>query len=479
MADESIFFTPAVELARRFRTLELSPVEVTAAVLDRASRFQGSLNCFITLIPDRALEEARRAEARFVAGCPLGSLDGIPFSVKDLVNTADVRTTFGTVALQHNVPTSDTVSVARLRSAGAILIGKTTTPEFGSGPLTNSPLFGSTRNPWNLERTSGGSSGGAAAAIAAGIGPLAIATDGGGSTRIPAACCGVVGFKQSLGVVPHGQAQDLFGNQTYVTPMTRDVTDTALMLQVMGGAAPMDPWSVGLREHDYLSAARRTDSLQGKRVLYCATPPGRPIARSVQSAFEAALRTLADLGAVVEAFDGTDFNVEPIWRAINHTMWRARFQDLVEKTPAQFSDVFKRQLAAASSISGVDYLEAMFARSELFKRVQTLFERADLLAMPTLTRSALPLGQDLFAPIEIDDVARDDLRGSWYPWTMLFNMTGHPAVSLPMGVDDDHMPLGLQLVGRLQGDADLVHAARKFEQRTSMVARYPQLTPSD
>ena len=475
MLEESLFFTSAIELARLFRARDLSPVELVAAVLERASQLHGSLNCFITLTPERAMEEARMAEARFQADQPLGVLDGIPFSVKDLVNTADVRTTFGTLVLKENVPSADTVSVARLRDAGAILIGKTTTPEFGSGPLTNSPLFGSTRNPWNLDRTCGGSSGGAAAAIAAGIAPLAVATDGGGSTRIPAACCGVVGFKQSIGVIPHGQAQDIFSNQTYVTPMTRDVMDTALMLDVMRGSFPLDPWSVGLRDQDYVSAARRPGTLVGKRVLYCAVPPGRIVAQAVQQVFDAALTKLTGLGAIVEPFDGEGFNVEPIWRAINHTMWRARFQGMVEKAPAQFSEAFKRQLASASAISGVDYLEAMFARSELFKRVQCLFERADFLVMPTLTRSALPLRQELFDPIEIDGAMRDGLRGSWYPWTMLFNMTGHPAVSLPMGLDREGMPLGLQLVGRLQGDADLIGAASLFEQEARCVPSKPSL----
>lgn len=475
MPDDDLFYTPASELAKRLRQRQLSPVELVQGVLARAEQLQPRLNCFITLVPERALSEARQAETRYMAGQPLGPLDGLPFSVKDLVNTADVATSFGTLALKDNVPAEDTIGVARLRAGGAILIGKTTTPEFGSGPLTNSPLFGSTRNPWHLGRTCGGSSGGAAAATAAGIAPLAVATDGGGSTRIPAACCGVVGFKQSIGVVPHGQAQDVIGNQTYVTPTTRVVADTALMLQVMTGAAPVDPWSVGLRTHDYPGAALDPRDLTGRRVLYCLTPPGRPVARDVAQAFQAALRVLEGLGATVEPFDGDGFNVEPIWRAINHTVWRARFLGLVERSPELFSNTFKRQIASAAQVSGVDYLEAMFSRTTLFRRVQALLEHADLLAMPTLTRSALPLEQDLFADIDIDGTALPDLRGSWYPWTMLLNMTGHPAVSLPMGFGEDGLPLGLQLVGQLHGDAQLLHAASRFEAATRWHQRRPVL----
>jgi aspartyl-tRNA(Asn)/glutamyl-tRNA(Gln) amidotransferase subunit A len=476
MSDESLFFTPATELIGLMRSRQLSPVELVTAVLARAERLQPVLNCFITLTPERALAEARRAEADMAAGRPLGKLHGIPFTVKDLVNTEGVATTFGAVVHRDNVPAEDAVSVARLRAEGAILIGKTTTPEFGSGPMTHSPLFGSTRNPWDLSRTSGGSSGGAAAATAAGIAPLAIATDGGGSTRIPAACNGVVGLKQSNGVIPHSQAQDLFGNQTYVTPMTRTVADTALMLQVMAGPSAVDPWSLGLRAHDYVEQARPQDDLRGKRVLYCLSPPGRPVSRDVTESFSAALQTLAALGATLEPFDASSgFDVEPIWRAINHTVWRARFAPLVEKNPDSFSDTFKRQIASAASVSGVEYQEAMFARSALFKRVQGLFEKADVLAMPTLTRSALPLAQDLFGPIDIDGQQFDNVRAHWYPWTMLFNMTGHPAVSVPAGFGRDAMPLGLQLVGRFQGDAELLQVASQFEAAANFSARRPGL----
>src|SRR5579864_2283112 len=226
---------------------------------------------------------------------PLGPLHGIPYAAKDLVNTAGVRTTFGSLVYEDNVPKEDAVAAHRLKAVGALLFGKTTTPEFGHKALTDAPLFGRTRNAWSAERTSGGSSGGAAVAIAAGIGPLGIATDGGGSTRIPAAANGMVGLKQSNGVVPHGQAADLFGNYTYVTPMTRTVMDTALMLQAMAGPDDSDPWSIGLSVPDYLGAARAEGDLRGVRILFCLAPSHRPVAAAVEEAFEAALQRLADL----------------------------------------------------------------------------------------------------------------------------------------------------------------------------------------
>ena len=272
---------PASVLREKIAAKELSPVELTKAVLARAEKLQPVLNCFITLVPEQALAAAKQAEDDVMQGKPLGLLHGIPYAAKDLVNTAGVRTTFGSLLHAHNVPNSDAVANERVKQAGGILFGKTTTPEYGHKGLTDAPLFGRTRNAWSAERTSAGSSGGAAVAIAAGIGPIGIATDGGGSTRIPAAANGVVGLKQSNGVIPHSQVADLFGNYTYVTPMTRTVMDTALMLQAMAGPHPSDPWSIGTVPQDYLAAARPDGDLTGKRFLYSATLGNRFVSKDV------------------------------------------------------------------------------------------------------------------------------------------------------------------------------------------------------
>ena len=264
---DELCFLPATELRARIARREVSPVEVTDAVLDRIERLQPVLNCFITVCADEAREQARAAEQAVMRGEALGLLHGVPYSAKDLVNTAGVRTTFGSLLYEHNVPKEDAVAAARMKAAGAILVGKTTTPEFGTKALTDSPLFGRTRNAWSAEATSGGSSGGAAVAVASGLAPIGIATDGGGSTRIPAACNGLVGLKQTNGVIAHSQAQDAFGNYTYVTPMTRTVADTALMLQAMAGADDSDPWSIGVPAPDYVEAAQPVGDLRGRRIL--------------------------------------------------------------------------------------------------------------------------------------------------------------------------------------------------------------------
>jgi aspartyl-tRNA(Asn)/glutamyl-tRNA(Gln) amidotransferase subunit A len=470
---EDLCFLSAAELRARIGRKQVSPVEIMRAVLARAERLQAKLNCFITLRGNEAMAEAEAAERKLMTGEPLGLLHGIPLTVKDIVNTKGVRTTFGAVPYKDNVPDHDAVAVGRLRAQGAILLGKTTTPEFGSKCLTDSPLFGRTRNAWSADRSSGGSSGGAAAAVASGIAPLAVATDGGGSTRIPAACNGVVGLKQSNGVIPHSQVQDAFGNQTYVTPTTRTVADTALMLQAMAGEDASDPWSIGIPAPDFIEAASPRGDLSSRKILFCLSPPGRPVSAEVRVSFKAALDRLAALGADIEEFSGEGFDIEPIWRAINHTAWRTRFEKLAAEHGHELSKTFLRQLALAEKVSGVDFQQAMFDRTALFRRVQSLFARADLLAMPTLTRTALPIEQDLFDGIDIDGKHYDNLRPHWFPWTMLFNMTGHPAVSVPCGFDAAGLPIGLQLVGRFRGDAELLRAAALFEASQDLLRRRP------
>ena len=471
--NEDLCFLSAAELRARVASKEVSPVDVTRTVLARAEALQPELNCFVTLCGEEAMAQARVAEQQIMAGEPLGLLHGIPVTVKDIVNTKGVRTTFGAAPFRDNVPDHDAVAVARLRAHGAILIGKTTTPEFGSKCLTDSPLFGRTRNAWDAKRSSGGSSGGAAVAVASGIAPLAIATDGGGSTRIPAACNGVVGLKQSSGVIPHSQVQDAFGNQTYVTPTTRTVADTALMMQALAGEDASDPWSIGIAVPDFIDRATARGDLRGQKILFCLSPPGRPVALDVANAFKAALDRLAGFGAVIEEFSGESFDIEPIWRAINHTAWRARFEKLAADHGDQLSETFLKQLALATKVSGVDFQQAMFDRTALFRRVQSLLVRADLLAMPTLTRTALPIDQDLFGTIEIDGQSYDNLRPHWFPWTMPFNMTGHPAISLPCGFGRDGLPIGLQLVGRFRGDAELLRASALFEASHDWLTRWP------
>ena len=475
MSADAIAFTPAGRLADMIRGKEVSAVEVMQATLTRAEAAQARFNCFITLCPERALAEAAAADRALAQGGELGRLHGVPFHVKDLVNTAGVRTTFASLMHEDNVPAQDAVSVARLRRAGAILIGKTTTPEFGHMPFTEAPLFGRTRNVWSAERTCGGSSGGAAVAVAAGVAPLAVATDAGGSTRIPAACNGVVGFKQSAGVIPHDMAPELFANFSSINPMARTVADCALMLETMAGADPSDPYSYGAPARGFIAAAEPRGSLKGLRVAWRPLMANSVIDREVLDLCERAAIALGELGATVEPMDDDLDPVEPAWFAYASAIWNARFAEELPRWGNRLSPTFVRQMELGKDTTGAAVARALLRRSALYRQVQGWFERYDVILTPTLTRTALPIKERLFEPIDIEGEPVDTVRRAWYPYTHPFNLTGHPAVSLPAGFHSDGLPVAIQLIGRRHEDWRLLRVAALFEAARTFSARQPAL----
>ena len=466
-------YTSAVQLADLIAKKSVSPVELVDAALDRIEKSQPTLNAFITVCAEEARAAAWEAEAAVMLGDPLGPLHGVPFAVKDLVNTAGVRTTFGSVALADNVPAEDSPSVARLKAAGAILIGKTTTPEFGHKCFTEAPLFGRTANPWDLTRTCGGSSGGAAAAVAGGLAPIGIGTDGGGSSRIPAACCGVVGFKQTLGLVPHDLTPDGFGNQSHITPMTRTVMDAAVMLQAMAGPDKRDPHSLGLAAPDFVAAARPEGSLSGCRIAWRPFLGNDKLASEVRATCEAALKVFESLGAVVELVEDDFRSTEPIWLVLTQSFWNARFRRYVPQFGNQMSETLIRQMDVGAAHSAVALQEAMFERTRVFREIEAWFPAYDMVVTPTLSRTALAIDHDFFAPIEIDGEIADTVRRSWYPYTLPFNLSGSPAVTLPCGFGSDGLPIGLQLIGPHLGDARLLHAAALYEVAQPWAEKWP------
>jgi aspartyl-tRNA(Asn)/glutamyl-tRNA(Gln) amidotransferase subunit A len=475
MASDDIAFATASDLARTIRSKQVSAAEVMRATLLLAEKAQAVLNCFITICADRALDEAAAADRALSEGRKLGPLHGVPFHVKDLVNTRDVRTTFASYVHEHNVPNEDAVSIARLKRAGAILVGKTTTPEFGHMPWTEAPLFGRTRNAWAADRTSGGSSGGAAVALAAGVCPFGVGTDAGGSTRIPAACNGVVGFKQSSGVVPHDMSPEAFANVSSINPMGRSVMDAALMLEAMAGPHASDPYSLGMPSAGFVAAAVPEGSLKGVRIAWRPLLGNAVVDSEVLDLCEKAALALGELGASVEPMDDDLEPVQPIWFAYSSAIWNARFRDLLPQWRERLSPTLIRQMELGKDITGEAVGRALLARTRLYRKVESWFQRFDVVLTPTLARTAIPIEERLFESIEIEGQEVDTVRRAWYPYTHPFNLTGHPAMTLPCGFHSDGLPVAIQLIGRRGEDARLLKVAALYEQARPWSGRRPSL----
>jgi aspartyl-tRNA(Asn)/glutamyl-tRNA(Gln) amidotransferase subunit A len=476
MTTTDIAYTPAVELARMIRAKQISATEVVRTVLARAEAVQAACNCFITICADQALRDAAAADQALAKAAAVGPLHGVPFHVKDLVNTKGVRTTFASYIHEHNVPMEDSVCVRRLKDAGAILIGKTTTPEFGHMPYTEAPLFGRTRNAWSADRTSGGSSGGAAVALAAGVCPIGVGTDAGGSTRIPAACNGVIGFKQSAGVIPHDMAPEVFANVSSINPMARSVMDTALMLEAMAGQHTADPYSLGAPAGGFVAAVASPDSsLAGMRIAWRPLLANTAIDGEVLEACEAAAMSLGALGASVEPVDDDMEPIEPMWFAYSSALWNARFRDLLPQWGNRLSPTLLKQMELGKEATGEAVGRALLARTQLYRKVESWFVRFDAIVMPTLTRTAIPIEERLFEPIEIEGRKIDTVRKAWYPYTHPFNLTGHPAMTLPCGLHSDGLPMAIQLVGRRGEDWRLLRLAALYEQARPWASHRPKI----
>jgi aspartyl-tRNA(Asn)/glutamyl-tRNA(Gln) amidotransferase subunit A len=466
-------YLPAIELARLIRNGDVSAVEVMEDTLSRAEASQAGINAFITLAPQQALAAAQAVDTARAGGETLPPLAGIPFSAKDLINTAGIRTTFGSRLLEDNVPDSDSICVTRMKNAGAILFGKTTTPEFGHKPLTEAPLFGRTANPWDTSRTCGGSSGGAAAAAAAGLGPLAIGTDGGGSIRIPAACCGVVGMKPTLGRIPHDQSADAFASMVYFGPMTRTVGDAAAMVDAMSGPASCDPYATHESTQSYQAAAESARELDNLRIAWRPHLGNQAVDAQYLARCEEAVMTLGDFGAGIEEVDTAFENTEWLWLILTHSIWASRLQQQIAEDRQKMDPTLLAQTDLGGNYTAIQVQDALRARTTLFREVQGWFDIYDLVVMPTLTRTAVPIDQDALGDVVIEGVPAGSLRGSWYPYTHPFNLTGHPAITLPCGFHADGLPIGLQIVAPWLREDLLFRAAALFEKAMPWSDRRP------
>jgi aspartyl-tRNA(Asn)/glutamyl-tRNA(Gln) amidotransferase subunit A len=458
MMHELCGFT-ASQLLAMYRSAQVSPVDVTRAVLQRIDQVNGKLNAFCLVDAAQAMESAKASEQRWQAhrqqGAAIGALDGIPVSIKDLILTRGWPTLRGSRTVDPSQPWEvDAPVTARLRESGAVLLGKTTTPELGCKGETNSPLHGITRNPWNLSRTPGGSSGGAAAAVAAGMGPLAVGTDGAGSVRIPAAFCGNVGIKPSFGRVP-AYPLSPFGTVAHLGPHTMSVTDAALMMNVMSLPDARDWSSLPYQPIDYTVGLN--DGIRGLRIAYSPTLGYAKVDPDVAHRVDEAVRDLEALGARVVRCDPGFADpldiMTGIWFAVAHQVWSAM-------TPAQQAVTdpdFQAEAEIGAHFSFGDVHKLNLRRAELGSQMRQFMQQYDLLVTPTL---AIPAFEARAAGHS--KVTAEQLLG-WTPFSYPFNLTQQPAITIPCGLTPAGLPVGLQLVGPMFGDALVLRAARAYE----------------
>ncbi|GAA3371835.1 amidase [Streptomyces sannanensis] len=430
---------------------DFSPVEATRAALERIEQVQPLVNAFVRVDAEEALAQAEAATERRRRKEPAGLLDGVPVTVKDLLLTRGAPTLRGSRTVRAgNSWAEDAPSVARLRAHGAVLLGKTTTPEFGWKGVTDSPLTGITRNPYDTARTAGGSSGGSAAAVALGAGPLSIGTDGGGSVRIPAAFCGIFGMKPTYGRIPIAPASP-FGTLSHAGPMARDAADAALLLDVISG----EDW----RDWSHLGPARAltpalAEGVEGLRIAYSPSFGGQVAVRpAVAAAVRTAVSRLAELGAYVEE---TDPDIADPVDAF-HTLWFSGAARLVQPLgPAQreLLDPGLREICALGArYSALDYLAAVDVRTDLGRRMGRFHTAYDLLITPTLPVTAFEAGA------EVPRGSGHRRWTGWTPFTYPFNLTQQPAATVPCGVDADGLPIGVQLIAARHRDAVVLRAA--------------------
>jgi len=442
----------ASELVDAFRKKTLSPVDVTRAVLARIEKLNPVLNAFC-LISENSLQEAKESEARWTAGQPRGLLDGVPVSIKDIILTRGWPTLRGSKTVDPKGPWNDDAPVtARLREHGAVLLGKTTTPEFGWKGVTDSPLTGITRNPWNPAKTPGGSSGGAAAAVASGMGPLAVGTDGGGSIRIPCSFTGLFGIKPSFGRVPAWPLSP-FGTVAHVGPMTRTVTDAALMLNVLAQPDARDWHALPYDARDWRMGL--DGGVEGLRIAYSPDLGYAKVDAEVRQIVDAAVAVFSELGANVERKDPGFADPAPIFTA--HWFSGAAFLMKGVKNHELVDPGLREVAAQGAKITAEQLLEAQMKRGALGLHMNLFHRDYDLLVTPTLSIAAFDAGK------EVADKMLQERWTDWTPFSFPFNLTQQPAASIPCGLTKAGLPVGLHLVGPRYADALVLRAARAFE----------------
>jgi amidase len=457
-------WTPAHELARRIREREVSAVEVVTAHLERIAALDGRIGAIVELDAEGALAAAARADQ----GIARGPLHGLPVAVKDLMDVAGFHTTHGSPPFADNVAERDSLLAERLRGAGAIIVGKTNTPEFGAGAVTFNPLFGPTRNPYDLNRNAGGSSGGAAAALAAGLVALADGSDSGGSVRVPAAFCNVVGLRPSPGRIPSTRPGDGWSPHGTLGPMARTVADAGLLLSALAGRD--DRWPIAIDEDPAPFAAIEPRDLRGVRVAWSRDLDGLPVEAEVTAALETVRDVLEGLGAVVEDVEPDLTGADEAWETIELFEFAANVGGFVDEHGDRIRADVVENVRLGRAITAERLARAYALRTEIYRRTVGLLERYELLATPAVQVAPLPAEAQYAREVAGVPARR------YYDWqraSTRITVTGHPALALPGAFTGDGLPVGLQLVGRHRDELTLLRHGAALEAAAGVAGRRP------
>ncbi|HEV2611515.1 MAG TPA: amidase [Noviherbaspirillum sp.] len=465
---QDICFMSAAEMAAHIRKGELSARDIMQAHLARIEQANPALNAIVTLHAEEALQAALAADEAQARGETLGPLHGLPVAHKDLILTRGMRTTFGSKVHEHFVPPRSALMVERQQQAGAISIGKTNTPEFGAGSQTFNAVFGATRNPYDLSRTCGGSSGGSAVALAAGMVPLADGTDMGGSLRCPANFCNIVGLRPSVGRVPTVPAQNAWGSLSVSGPMARTVEDVALYLSVMAGPDARDPLSI--EEDGARFRAPLARDMKGIRIAWSRDVGGLPVDRRVVEIIDRQRAVFEQLGCIVE--DATpDFrDAHDIFMALRAYGFELQLGSVMDQHPGVLKDTVVWNIEMGRKLTASQLARAEKLRTALFERMHRFMQDYDFIVMPVNQVPPFDIEQPYVT--EIDGVTMESYI-DWMRSCYYITVTTHPAISVPCGFTDDGLPVGLQIVGRHRGELALLRMAYAFEQATGVGKRRP------
>jgi amidase len=471
MADtQELCFKTATELAELLRRRKVSAREVMVAHLDQIERVNPKVNAICTLVAESATKQAEEADAALARGVSPGPLHGLPIAIKDLAETKGIRTTYGSPIYKDNIPDHDALFVERLKAAGAIVIGKTNTPEFGAGSHTFNPVFGVTRNPYDLTRTCGGSSGGAAVALACGMIPIADGSDLGGSVRNPPNFNNVVGLRPSPGRIPRYPNSQPWNTLPVLGPMARTARDVGLLLSVMAGVDSRDPICISETADQYRRPLQR--DFKGTRIAWSRDLGQFPVQRAVIDVIEAALPRFRELGCIIEEAHPDFSGAAGIFQVLRAQGFASAHVGELKEHRELMKDTVIWNIEQGLKLSGLDVSRAQANRAELFQRVREFFERYDYLL--------LPVSQVVPFPVEVEWVK--EINGiemkTYIDWMMscsFITLTEHPAMSMPCGFTANGLPVGVQIVGRFRREIDVLQLAHAFEQATHFAEQHPQV----